>query len=73
MWCYCRTTYMPMSYLYARKYHGALTDVVLSIREEIHLKPYDEIDWNKARHHCCKVSCEAVRVLHFGWKMIIKN
>ncbi|XP_057764021.1 dammarenediol II synthase-like [Salvia miltiorrhiza] len=54
MWCYCRTTYMPMSYLYAKQFHGPLTDVVLALRNEIHLKPYDEIDWNKARHHCCK-------------------
>ena len=43
-----------MSYLYARQFHGPLTDLVLAIRNEIHIKPYDEIDWNKARHHCCK-------------------
>ncbi|GER32705.1 amyrin synthase [Striga asiatica] len=54
MWCYCRTTYMPMSYLYGRKYHGPITDLVLSLRDEIHVKPYDRIDWNKARHDCCK-------------------
>ncbi|GFP81152.1 dammarenediol ii synthase [Phtheirospermum japonicum] len=54
MWCYCRTTYMPMSYLYGKKYHGPITDLVLSLRQEIHVKPYDQIDWNKARHDCCK-------------------
>ncbi|KAL3834284.1 hypothetical protein ACJIZ3_009020 [Penstemon smallii] len=54
MWCYCRTTHMPMSYLYGRKYHGPITDLVMSLRNEIHIKPYDEIDWNKARHLCCK-------------------
>nr|GMD04321.1 dammarenediol II synthase-like [Ipomoea batatas] len=54
MWCYCRTTYMPMSYLYARRYHGPLTDLVLCIRSEIHVKPYDQIDWNSARMDCCK-------------------
>ncbi|XP_058193552.1 dammarenediol II synthase-like [Rhododendron vialii] len=54
MWCYCRTTYMPMSYLYGRKYHGPITDLVKAIRQEIHTKPYEEINWNKARHHCCK-------------------
>ncbi|XP_060196035.1 dammarenediol II synthase-like isoform X2 [Lycium barbarum] len=53
MWCYCRTTYMPMSYLYGRKYHGPITDLVLSIRNEIHVKPYDQIEWNKARMDCC--------------------
>ncbi|XP_057464119.1 dammarenediol II synthase-like [Actinidia eriantha] len=54
MWCYCRTTYMPMSYLYGRKYHGPITNLVKEIREEIHTKPYAEVDWNKARHDCCK-------------------
>nr|GME02467.1 dammarenediol II synthase-like [Ipomoea batatas] len=54
MWCYCRTTYMPMSYLYARRYHGPLTDLVLCIRNEIYVKPYDQIDWNSARMDCCK-------------------
>lgn len=54
MWCYCRTTYMPMSYLYGRKYHGPLTDLVLQLREEIHVQPYNRINWNKARHDCCK-------------------
>nr|XP_017234765.1 PREDICTED: dammarenediol II synthase-like isoform X1 [Daucus carota subsp. sativus]XP_017234838.1 PREDICTED: dammarenediol II synthase-like isoform X2 [Daucus carota subsp. sativus] len=54
MWCYCRTTYMPMSYLYGRKYHGPITDLVLELRQEIHPIPYEDIDWNKQRHNCCK-------------------
>ncbi|KVH89383.1 Prenyltransferase/squalene oxidase [Cynara cardunculus var. scolymus] len=53
MWCYCRTTYMPMSYLYGRKFHGPITDLVLQLRQEIHPIPYDEINWNKQRHNCC--------------------
>nr|AHF22084.1 OSC2 [Artemisia annua] len=54
MWCYCRTTYMPMSYLYGRKYHGPITDLVLQLRQEIHPIPYHKINWNKQRHNCCK-------------------
>ncbi|XP_058208027.1 dammarenediol II synthase-like isoform X3 [Rhododendron vialii] len=54
MWCYCRTAYMPMSYLYGKKYHGPITDLVKALRQEIHTKPYEEICWNKARHNCCK-------------------
>ncbi|KAK1422786.1 hypothetical protein QVD17_18073 [Tagetes erecta] len=54
MWCFCRTTYMPMSYLYGRKYHGPITDLITQIRQEIHTIPYDEINWNKQRHNCCK-------------------
>nr|GMD09726.1 dammarenediol II synthase-like [Ipomoea batatas] len=51
---YLSTTYMPMSYLYARRYHGSLTDLVLRIRNEIYVKPYDQIDWNSVRMDCCK-------------------
>ncbi|XP_074333721.1 dammarenediol II synthase-like isoform X2 [Apium graveolens] len=54
MWCYCRTTYMPMSYLYGRKYHGPITDLVLKLRKEIHPIPYEDINWNNQRHNCCK-------------------
>ncbi|XP_059665419.1 dammarenediol II synthase-like [Cornus florida] len=54
MWCYCRTTYMPMSYLYGRKYVGPITDLVKSLRHELYSHPYDQIDWNKTRHNCCK-------------------
>ncbi|KAL7242079.1 hypothetical protein ACSBR1_014619 [Camellia fascicularis] len=54
MWCYCRETYMPMAYLYRRKYHGPITDLIKSLRREIHTKPYEEIDWNKAHHDCYK-------------------
>ncbi|XP_023734438.1 dammarenediol II synthase isoform X2 [Lactuca sativa] len=54
MWCYCRTTYMPMSYLYGKKFHGPITKFVLQLRQEIYSIPYDEINWNKQRHICCK-------------------
>nr|WGT93813.1 mixed amyrin synthase [Codonopsis lanceolata] len=54
MWCYCRTTYMPMSYLYGKKYHGPITDLVLSLRQEIHPIAYEDIVWNKQRHNCCQ-------------------
>ncbi|KAK1422787.1 hypothetical protein QVD17_18074 [Tagetes erecta] len=54
MWCYCRATYMPMSYLYGRKFHGPITDLVLQLRQEIYPVPYHEINWNKQRHNCCK-------------------
>ncbi|KAK1375484.1 Terpene cyclase/mutase family member [Heracleum sosnowskyi] len=54
MFIYCRTTYMPMSYLYGRKYHGPITGLVLDLRQEIYPIPYEEINWNKQRHNCCK-------------------
>ncbi|KAF8413572.1 hypothetical protein HHK36_001563 [Tetracentron sinense] len=42
MWCYFRLTYLPMSYLYGRRFVGPITDLVLSLREELHTQPYHE-------------------------------
>ncbi|XP_060210027.1 lupeol synthase-like isoform X1 [Lycium barbarum] len=54
MMCYCRLVYMPMSYLYGKRFVGTITSLVQSLREEIHSQPYHEINWNKARSTCAK-------------------
>ncbi|KAG6779378.1 hypothetical protein POTOM_015758 [Populus tomentosa] len=43
VWCHLRTVYTPMSYLYGKKLRG-----------EPYIQPYEEIDWNEARHLCLK-------------------
>lgn len=47
---------MPMAYLYGKKFVGPITPPILSIRDEIYDIPYDEVNWNKARDTCAKVS-----------------
>ncbi|RVX10780.1 Beta-amyrin synthase [Vitis vinifera] len=54
MWCYCRTIYMPMSYLYGTRFQAPITDLVVQLREEMHTEPYHEINWAKARLLCAK-------------------
>ncbi|KAJ9691016.1 hypothetical protein PVL29_013268 [Vitis rotundifolia] len=54
MWCYCRTVYMPMSYLYGTRFQAPIADLVLQLREEMHTEPYHEINWAKARLLCAK-------------------
>ncbi|KAJ0946680.1 putative terpenoid cyclases/protein prenyltransferase alpha-alpha toroid [Helianthus annuus] len=34
MWCYCRTTYMPMSYLYGKRIQGPITPLVSALQKE---------------------------------------
>ncbi|KAH9667973.1 Amyrin synthase LUP2 [Citrus sinensis] len=52
--CYCRVTYMPMSYLYGKRFVGPITPLILQLREEIYTQPYTDIDWSKMRHFCAK-------------------
>ncbi|KAI4334877.1 hypothetical protein L6164_013583 [Bauhinia variegata] len=57
MWCYSRLAYMPMSYLYGKRFVGPITPLILQLREELFTQPYREINWNKACHLCAKVLC----------------
>ncbi|KAH6825426.1 cycloartenol synthase 1 [Perilla frutescens var. hirtella] len=54
MWCHCRMVYLPMSYLYGKRFVGPITPTVLSLRKELYTVPYHEIDWNIARNECAK-------------------
>ncbi|CAL0335335.1 unnamed protein product [Lupinus luteus] len=54
MWCYCRLVYMPMSYLYGKRFVGPITPLILKLREELFTEEYEKVNWKKARHQCAK-------------------
>ncbi|MED6123810.1 Beta-amyrin synthase [Stylosanthes scabra] len=55
MWCYCRMVYMPMSYLYGKRFVGPITPLILQLRQELYDElPYEKVEWKKARHQCAK-------------------
>ena len=55
MWCHCRMVYLPMSYLYGRRYVGPINGIILSLRRELYTQPYHQINWDQARNLCAKV------------------
>ena len=55
MLSYCRLVYMPMSYLYGKRFVGQITALVLSLRQELYTQPYHQIHWNQARNTFAKV------------------
>lgn len=54
MWCHCRMVYLPMSYIYGKRFTGKITETILSLRKELFNFPYEDIGWNKARNECAK-------------------
>lgn len=54
LWCHSRMVYLPMSYLYGKKFVCSTTSLVLSIRREIYTIPYHQIDWDQTRNLCAK-------------------
>ncbi|XP_062079273.1 beta-amyrin synthase-like [Humulus lupulus] len=69
IWCYSRLVYMPMSYLYGKRFVGPITPLILQLREELYAQPYNEINWRNARHQCAKedLYCERHWVQNFAW------
>lgn len=55
-----RLVYLPMSYLYGKRFVGPVTNLVQSLRQELYTEPYQEINWNKARNTIAKVSWSQV-------------
>ena len=53
--CYCRLVYMPMSYLYGKRFVGPITGLIRSLREEMYNESYDQINWIGARNNVAKV------------------
>lgn len=49
LWSYCRTVYMPMSYIYGLKFHGPDSDIVRALRSELIFEDYSKVNWRRAR------------------------
>ncbi|CAN1259350.1 Cycloartenol synthase [Linum perenne] len=54
MWCHSRMVYLPMSYLYGKKFVGKLNSLIFSLRKELYVTPYHTINWNLTRNLCAK-------------------
>ncbi|KAI3860420.1 hypothetical protein MKW98_011614 [Papaver atlanticum] len=54
VWCFSRVISLPMTYLYGKRFVAPITDLILSLRKEVHVQPYDEINWSQMRYVCCK-------------------
>ncbi|KAI4353668.1 hypothetical protein L6164_002600 [Bauhinia variegata] len=52
--CYTRLIYMPMSYLYGKRFVAPFTPQIVALREELLTEPYNEINWREIRHRCAK-------------------
>jgi lanosterol synthase len=49
-WIHMRQVFLPMSYIWSKRFVHPLTDLVKKIREEIYVQPYDSINWASHRN-----------------------
>ena len=48
-WIHVRQVYLPMSYLWSKKFSRPLSDLTKQLREEIYTQPYESIDFGAYR------------------------
>lgn len=51
-WPHSRMVFLPMSYAYGQSITAPLTPLIASIRKEIYIEEYAEINWKEARKLC---------------------
>ncbi|KAF5787684.1 putative cycloartenol synthase [Helianthus annuus] len=54
MWCHTRMIYLPMSYLYGKRFVGPISSIVLSLRRELYNTLYHQVNWDLSRNQCAK-------------------
>lgn len=73
-WCLCRMVYLPMAYLYGKKFVGPITPTILALRKEIYDEPYHKIDWGQSRNACAKedLLCPRTTLQNAVWTSLYK-
>ena len=57
LWCHCRMVYLPMCYVYCKRFVPDVANdpLLLSLREELYSQDYDSIDWDSYRQSCADI------------------
>ncbi|KAI4332358.1 hypothetical protein L6164_017275 [Bauhinia variegata] len=72
IWCVSRKVFMPMSYLYGKRFVVPITPLILALRDELLTESYCEIKWSKVRHQCANEDryCQHYFIQELVWDAI---
>lgn len=51
LWCHCRAVYLPMSYLYGKRFVGPDDTLIQSLRRELYSDGFNDVDWRETQNH----------------------
>eukprot|EP01062_Namystynia_karyoxenos_P065876 TRINITY_DN59926_c0_g1_i1.p1 TRINITY_DN59926_c0_g1~~TRINITY_DN59926_c0_g1_i1.p1 ORF type:complete len:879 (+),score=260.95 TRINITY_DN59926_c0_g1_i1:73-2637(+) len=58
LWCHTRMVYLPMSYLYGRRWRAPETPLLKELRADLFpCVPYDKVDWGAAAYQTADTDC----------------
>lgn len=54
-WIHTRMVYIPMGYLYGKRFKADMDPLLSSLRQELYVQDYDSIDWQKQRNNVASI------------------
>ncbi|KAI2778210.1 terpene synthase [Daldinia loculata] len=54
-WIHMRQVFLPMGYIYDKKWSCEETDIIRALRQELFVEPWEKIDWIGNRNSICSV------------------
>ncbi|CEH17304.1 lanosterol synthase [Ceraceosorus bombacis] len=54
-WIHTRMVYLPMGYLWAKRFKCPVDPLIESLRQELYTEPYESIHWPSQRNHVAEV------------------
>ncbi|PWN87412.1 putative lanosterol synthase [Acaromyces ingoldii] len=54
-WIHTRMVYIPMGYLWAKRFSAPVDPLIESLRNELYTEPYDDIDWPSHRNNVAEI------------------
>ncbi|WFD36580.1 lanosterol synthase [Malassezia cuniculi] len=58
-WVHTRMVYLPMGFLYGKRFAAPLDDLTRALRKELYVEPYESINWPKQRNNVAQVDVYA--------------
>ncbi|RYH23339.1 hypothetical protein EON65_17955 [archaeon] len=57
LWCHCRMVYLPMGYVYCKRYTPDVSadPILSSLRRELYVQKYETINWDAYRQTCASI------------------
>lgn len=54
-WIHTRMVYIPMGYLWGKRFKAQMDPLIESLREELYVEPYENIQWSKHRNNIAEI------------------
>ncbi|PWZ01644.1 putative lanosterol synthase [Testicularia cyperi] len=58
-WIHTRMVYLPMGYLWGKRFKAEMDPLIASLRDELYVEPYDSINWPKQANNIAQVDIYA--------------